>query len=192
VLADLLNRDTAGLRRAARLADSRNQIMSTDAQQSDNTLKIVLIVVGAIVLLIGLIIAACAGIAAFTVRTVSNAAGNAASNVMEGIGETLNAQAVVEDFMGDVRNGQGAAAYANTSASFRKKQSQEQFQAFLDQHPELKNAMPNNAQPLQPLSTQGTMKFRSTFVDGQGKFVTITLDLVKEGQQWKVDAFTVK
>lgn len=166
--------------------------MSTDAKQSDNTLKIVLIVVGAIVLLIGLMIAVCAGIAAFTVRTVSNAASNAASNMMEGIGDTINAQAVVEDFMGDVRSGQGAAAYASTSASFRKKQSQEEFQTFLEQHPELKNAAPGNVQPLQPIGTQTTMKFRSTFLDGQGKFVTITIDLVKEGQQWKVDAFNVK
>jgi hypothetical protein len=163
--------------------------MSTDApRQSDNTLKIVLIVVGAIVLIIALVVLACAGVVYFGVRTASNAASNAFASV----GEMINAQTAVESFMVDVRAGRGAAAYASTSTKFRARQSQEEFQAFLDQHPELKRASGNAMQPVQPMGKQTTMKFRMTLADNQGQFVVVTVDLVKEGEQWKVDAFDVK
>jgi hypothetical protein len=163
--------------------------MSTDApRQSDNTLKIVLIVVGAIVLLIALVVLACAGMVFFGVRTASNAASNAFASV----GEMINAQAALQSFMMDVQAGRGAAAYASTTAKFRAKQTQEEFEALLDQHPELKRANSANFQPLQPIGQQTTMKFRSLLSDNRGQMSTVTVDLVKEGQQWKVDAFDVK
>jgi flagellar basal body-associated protein FliL len=163
--------------------------MSTDApRQSDNTLKIVLIVVGAIVLLIALAILACAGLGYFAMRTASNAASNAFASV----GEMINAQTALQTFMMDVQAGRGAAAYVSTTANFRTKQTQDEFQALLDQHPELKRANSANFQPLQPMGQQTTMKFRSLVSDNRGQMSTVTVDLVKEGQQWKVDAFDVK
>jgi hypothetical protein len=163
--------------------------MSTDARQSDNTLKIVLIVVGAIVLVIALTVLACAGLGFFAFRTASNAASNAFASV----GEMINAQAALQSFMMDVQAGRGAAAYAATTASFRAKQTQDEFQALLDQHPELKNANGNSLQPVQPIGQQTAMKYRG-LISGKapGQIATLTIDLVKEGQQWKVDAFDVK
>jgi hypothetical protein len=91
-------------------------------------------------------------------------------------------------FLSELSQGNVDAAYKRTSKNFQSKQSLAQFKEFVDKNPEVKSGALQGAQPVGspnidtgPVTMNGTMG---------GKKVTLTV--VKEEGNWKIDDFTVQ
>ena len=101
----------------------------------------------------------------------------------------MAADAVVQTFLNQLAWGQVDVAYDATTPAFRAKQTLPQFKQFVERNPILtkftnvQQDPPNNAPGAQRLTLHYTLS-------GNG-ILTLTVQVVKEGEQWKVDSVSV-
>jgi hypothetical protein len=101
-------------------------------------------------------------------------------------------QASAEAFVNDLGAQRVDAAYARTSKAFQQTQSQDQFRAWVKRYPALTTFTSKSYSGLnlyqQPGGTQGIVKV--TLLGPQNS-LSLTLILVKQDEQWKVNNISV-
>ncbi|MCB1479781.1 MAG: DUF4864 domain-containing protein [Rhodobiaceae bacterium] len=90
----------------------------------------------------------------------------------------------VERHLAALRAGNLEAAYAETSIAFQQNTSIEQYAAFIDRYPVLKNIADYSFGERSIENGIGTLKGKLTTTDGG--VVPIEFKLVKENDQWKI------
>ncbi len=99
-------------------------------------------------------------------------------------------QAVAETFMADLAAGRVDSAYNSTTQGFRDRQTLQQLRDLVNQNPQLKSFI-RHSNSLAPGNISPTLiTFHGTINSPTG-VVSFTLHVVKEGEQWKVDRFTI-
>jgi ABC-type antimicrobial peptide transport system permease subunit len=154
-----------------------------DEPESSSSNKTILIVVSIIAGVILVIVASCFGLGYFFLKAISPAM----SSAMQMVNDLQQATATGQQFMADVAADRIDAAYEHTTKDFQKRQDLEAFRKFVAKHPGLKGNLPNFTN-MQPLQGRCTMAFTITGPNGA---VTGTLVVIKEGEEWKVDQFTI-
>lgn len=154
--------------------------MDTNGTQrsSDKTLYIVLGVVGG-VLLLGCV--GCMGLFGLGWYTARQA--------VEKAKQQLDVQRAAEIFLADLGSGNVTLAYQRTSTAFQGRQSLEQFRDFINQHPGLQNQLYSATNTVH--SGPDGVTVTATLTDSQGMVTHVTIELVQEAGQWKVDRFTI-
>jgi len=165
------------------------------SNQSDNSTKIVLLVVGGVTLCLLILVAGCGGIAYFTMIRVARVAENAAQVVAEQadkMADALQAEAAAQAFLMDVSTGQTDRAYGMTTQGYQTRRTLKDFTAYVDQHPGLKNQnFPQPAAPTPPaVNDRVTVRLSLNGGVGAANPANVaTIDMLRENGQWKVDEF---
>jgi hypothetical protein len=150
-----------------------------------NSTNVVLIIVGSVVGLLVLMVLACGGLTFVLLQRASQAM----QPQLQAEADRREADGVIQTFLNNLALGQIEAAYGSTTAAFRARQTLPQFKAFVDGNPLLtkftdaQKAPVNNAPGAQRLTVQYTLTGKGT--------LQLTFQLVKEGEDWKIDAVTV-
>jgi hypothetical protein len=146
---------------------------------SGKTLLIVFGIIGAIVLIL---VVGCGGIVYFVYRGVSGVV----ASVKSSIDDIQASQMAADNFMNDVAANRLDTAYKNTTKNFQAQQSLAQFKDFVQKNPGLKSYQQFSLQPINFTSTASSFQ-------GQvpGQINRFSLQVVKEGETWKVDRFTI-
>jgi hypothetical protein len=151
--------------------------------QSDETLKIVLIVIGAVVgagLLVALL---CGGFFFLTTYVFVKSAGR----VMDQVAESMEAINAAQAFAADLSTNQFQQAYDGTTRGYQDRHTLAQLQAYVDQHPILKQ--PGNlTQPQGAPWINDHYAVRLIYNNNQA--TSATFNVVKEDGRWKVNDFT--
>jgi hypothetical protein len=160
--------------------------MSSEYEEEKSSNKTVLIIVVAVasVLIVALVVCGGLGYMAF------QGAQKAIQSATQIMNDVNLAQATGERFLGDIASGHLEDAYAATSDGYQKEHNFEQFKQFIDKNAILKShtsrAMTNTN--FNPNQTQMTLQYS---LSDPGKTGSCSLTIVKEGEQWKIDRFTV-
>jgi hypothetical protein len=101
------------------------------------------------------------------------------------------AQLAAQDFFQRLGSGNVETAYNATSKGFQSRQSLAQFRAFVDRNPGLKSAQNPTFQVDANSMTETSSKFQVIIPTTSGATLNGTLRMIKEGDQWKVDDFTI-
>ncbi len=157
--------------------------MSEEASGRSST-NVVLIVIAVIVGVLLLVVLACAGLGFFAFRAANQVVGPAIQQAAE-----LNeANTVAETFLRQLAGGQIDAAYRSTTPDFQAAQTPKQLQNLVDQHPSLAQHT-----SIEFVSDQnagaGRISIHYTMVGKAGTEVTVKL--VKDNGQWKIDGLAV-
>lgn len=163
--------------------------MSTEQPASSSSGKVILVIalVGLVLLLI---LGACAGGVYFLVRGFTQAMSTMMQQVQEMQANAEQSQLVAQNFLDDVAAGRLKEAYEGTTQAYQKRQKFEEFQAFVDKNPPLKKSTVQlfaNA----PQSPGMTVFSYQATVNGPSGPLSCTLQVLKEGNQWKVERFTI-
>jgi uncharacterized protein YxeA len=155
-----------------------------DDDRKDSSTNTVLIVLGVVVGVLLLVILACGGLTFLFIRTASNAM----APMIQAAQDMQQAESTAQMFLNTLQAGQVDAAYKSTTDAFQAKQTQKQFQTFVDQNPLLTKYQTANMAVLnqngESLSVQYTLS-------GNG-VMNVTFHLVKDANgTWKVDAMTI-
>jgi hypothetical protein len=152
----------------------------------DNSTKVVLIVVGSVVGVLTLLLVACAGVA----FVYFHKAGNAFFPQVQAEGEMMLVDGAAQQFLNELGGGLIEQAYGSTTAGFRARQTLPQFKKFVERHPLLTkfNDAQHDQVNIPPGAQQLTLKYKLT---GDGGPLGVTVQLVKQGDDWKVDAVSV-
>ena len=158
--------------------------MSTEPRSNNKSTIVVVSIVAGIVLVVVL---ACGGLiylAAIGMRGFSQAMSSA---MQMGI-DVQTSMATAQSFLDDIAAGRLDEAFAETSEGYQAKVSREQFQELVDNHPTLKKAVAamtgNNF-------NNNTARLTFTMTNPEGANTTCAVQMVKEGDEWKVDRFTI-
>jgi hypothetical protein len=160
--------------------------MSTDpesSKSSNTTLIIVLVVAVVLVVLIGM----CGGLVYLGTRVISQIS-QVSSSAMQMMQDIGMAQTTADDFLADIKDGRLDGAYERTTESFRKGKSLEEFQKWIDHNPALRSYTSRAGSPT--TVTPGLVTLQTTLA-GENGTVQCTVRVVKEGEKWKVDQFTI-
>jgi hypothetical protein len=155
-------------------------------EKRDNTTQVVLIVMGSVLGVVLVTILVCGGLAFFAVVKASNAA----APQIQAAGERMAADAAVQVFLNELSVGQVEAAYESTTPAFRARQSLAQFKKFVDRNPMLTKFTTAEPAPLDnaPGAQQLTLHYT---LNGDKAPLNVTVQVVKDGEQWKVDSVGV-
>jgi hypothetical protein len=157
--------------------------MSHD-RASDSGTNTVLIVLGVVAAVILLIVLACGALSFLAFRGVSGVM----ATVKQFAEDMQQADVAAAGFLNDLAANHADQAYERTSKAFQQRQTLQEFQAYVDKNPPLKNGAGNGVQGMaQTVPGRYTLTYR---LDNTGAN-TCTLQLVKEDDQWRVDMVTV-
>jgi hypothetical protein len=106
------------------------------------------------------------------------------------IGGPVKAQLAAQEFVQELGSMGPEAAYKRTSKGFQSRQSPAQFRAFVDRNPGLKSAQMPTFQVDPNTMSDTSSKFHATIPTASGTIFG-TIKMVKEGDEWKVDEFTI-
>jgi hypothetical protein len=154
-------------------------------EKRDNSSKVTVIVLLS-VLGVGFVsVLACAGLAYVFIHKAGQALGPA----FQQAAEQQEANMVVQMFLNQLVLGQVEEAYRSTSNGFRARQTLAQFKKFVQDNPLLSNY--DGAQPAPvnhpPGAAQMSVQYTLT---GKG-VLNLTFQIIKEGDEWRIDALTV-
>ena len=161
--------------------------MSTD-ERSDSSTNTVLVVIGVVVGVLLLVVLACGALGLFAFR----AASVTVAPMVQAAQEMEDGASAAEEFLQALSEGKVDVAYKSTTPAFQANQTPEQFKAFLDKNPLLtdKFAARNQNAP-NAAAAAGRMTIPYTLSrDGFG-LMDLTIHLVDDEGEWKVDALTV-
>jgi len=164
-------------------------------RQDNSALWIILAVVGGGLFVLMLL---CGGIAYLwlsILRTGEEMVREAPQHFFKAVGEVrraaddnLRSAQTAGAFLNDCLAGRLNAAYAATSAGFRKTMTAEQLKALLEEHPVRKGPAPVTVvgDPL-----LGPHQYRHTAAGPVGEQVIFSISMIREGDTWKVDQFAL-
>jgi hypothetical protein len=153
----------------------------------DNS-RVVLIVLGSVVGALFLMVLVCGGMAFVFVTKASQAIGPQ----LQAQADLIAADMAVQGFLNQLATGQTDVAYDSTTPAFRAKQTLPQFKTFVEGNPLLTKfitaqqaPMMNNPPGLQQMTLHYTL-------NGDGRApLNVTIQVVKEGEQWTIDSVSV-
>jgi hypothetical protein len=160
-------------------------------RQTDNSTRVVVIVVASVFgggLLVAL---ACGGVFYFTTYTLFRTAEKSVNRFGERVEQMtahVEAESVAQTFLTEVAGNQLDRAYAQTTHAYQGRLTAAEFRAEVEKHPSLKKH--RVAQLAVP--TPAAVNDRVTvhlMLDGD-RANLITLDMLKEDGRWKVDDFS--
>jgi hypothetical protein len=153
----------------------------------DNSTKVVLIVVGSVVGVLVLGLLACGGLTFYFV----NRAGQVMVPQLQAQAEMAMADTAVQTFLNNLALGQVDVAYGSTTPAFQAKQTPQQFKKFVEGNPLLTKFV--NRQQAPPKNAPGAqqMTLHYTLNGDGGAALTLTFQVVKDGEQWKIDSVSV-
>jgi hypothetical protein len=165
-----------------------------EPRSSSNKSTLVVLGIGALIL--GVCLVVCGGLVYFAAKAFQDGVASFNTSMQQAMQQAQQmqqdvqlAQSAADAFMQDIADGKHDAAYARTTKDFQLRQTRIEFRAFVDQNPALKNYQddsldgPNFTAPLSA-TIEGTLP-------GPNGEIAFTLMLIKEGQAWKVDRFTI-
>jgi hypothetical protein len=154
------------------------------ASETDNTTRIVLIVVGSVVG-VGLLVALlCGGFFFLTTYVFVKSAGR----VVDQVTDSLEAITAAQTFAADLSANQFQQAYDSTTRGYRDRHTLEQMRAYFDLHPTMKQ--PGNfTQPQGAPWIKDHYAVRLIYNNNQA--TSATFNVIKEDGRWKVDDFTM-
>ena len=161
--------------------------MSTD-ERSDSSTNTVLVVIGVVVGVLLLVVLACGALGFLAFR----AAGTVVAPMVQAAQEMEDGASAAEEFLQALSEGKVDVAYKSTTPAFQAHQTPEQFKAFLDKNPLLTDkfaARVPNAVNQAPGAGRMTVPYTLSR-DGFG-LMDLTIHLVDDDGEWKVDALTV-
>ncbi|HXG08494.1 MAG TPA: hypothetical protein VNK04_01775, partial [Gemmataceae bacterium] len=97
-------------------------------------------------------------------------------------------QVTAQTFLNDLTVGRIEAAYARTTEGFQARQTLDEFRALLAKNRAFQKQATVMVHPI--TMTPGTASFTATISAPDGA-ATCTVDVIKEGEQWKVDRFII-
>jgi hypothetical protein len=152
----------------------------------DNSTKVVLIVVGSVVGVLFVLLLVCGGVVFYFMNRVGQAFGPQ----LQAQGELMMADGAAQQFLNELGGGLIDQAYGSTTAGFRDKQTLPQFKKFVERNPLLTKFITAEHDPVNnaPGARQLTLKYTLT---GDGGPLGVTVQVVKEGEDWKVDSVSV-
>jgi hypothetical protein len=154
--------------------------------QHDNSGMTVLVIVGSIVGSLLVLILACGGLTAWMIYRASEDM----APQLQAQGEWMGASGAAQTFLNQLAAGQINDAYNGTTAAFRNRQTLAQFQAFLQRNPLLTRGADIQEDPVNnpPGARQMTLHYTLTTADN--KITKVTVQVVLENGEWKVDSVT--
>jgi hypothetical protein len=155
--------------------------LERDVGSSNKTLWIVLGIVGGVVVV-------CGGFIALSVVAVVMVT---RSGTFHNTVEEIDAEEAAEEFLAEIDASGADAAYDLTSRGFQSRQSRTQFRSFVDRHPGLKGHQSVETDSNLFSSAPNRITVRGTIVTSTGSRLRVTLQMVKENEEWKVDDFTI-
>src|SRR5262245_7471665 len=158
--------------------------MSTDGSGGGSATKIVLIIVGVVGGVLVLCVLGCIGIFYLGMRTVKDLGEKA----MERIELEQAARVVAEAFLMDLCDGKVDAAYTQTTAAFKTRLTLQELKDLVEKNPTFKKR--SNSWVFAQNPTPDLVVFQGTINSPQGS-VNCTIHVVKEGNVWKVDRFSI-
>ncbi len=155
--------------------DSESEYGSSAGRSSKKTLIIVLSIVGGFVLLCG---ASCIGLGIWGYNK---------------FGDVAQASISAEVFSTQLASGQVKEAYALTSKKFQEKQTLEDFKTIVQRYPGLTTPGQHAISSYNVAQTPDgpEANIQESISSSKGSHV-VSLTLVKEDGQWKVDSMTVR
>ncbi|HKI38780.1 MAG TPA: hypothetical protein VKA46_43425 [Gemmataceae bacterium] len=157
--------------------------------QGDDSTKVVLIVVGSVVGVCFLLALACGGIFFLTTYVFVKTAEKTIDKFSEEVEKSrhgLEASSAAEAFLMDLSINQLPRAYQNTTRDYQGRHTQENFRAYVDEHPLLKKNG-NFRQVQMPIPPVVDDRVTVRFTLNGNQATTVTLDMLKENGRWKVD-----
>jgi hypothetical protein len=151
-----------------------------EKKSGGNTALIIVLVIGGVFLVVALV---CGGLAYYGLRSFSQVMQTA----MAQVGEMTAAMAEPELFFQDIAAGNLDAAYGRTSKAYQGRTKLEDFKKFVETN-KLKNATSRFASNQNYTPQRTTAHYTVTAADGTS--VSLTIQVIKEGEQWRVDSLT--
>jgi hypothetical protein len=143
-----------------------------------------ILILGIIAGVLFVCILVCGGVVYLIYQGVSSAA----SSVKTAIEEMQGSQQAAESFMRDIAGNRVDAAYNSTTKDFQTRQTLAQFRDLVNKNPALKNFQP----PLMSNNfTPASATFQGNVAGQNGMWTSFTVTVIKDGQTWKVDRFTI-
>jgi flagellar basal body-associated protein FliL len=158
--------------------------MSSADDTGSSTLKVILIILGIVAAVILLIVLACGGLFYLGMRQAKQAV----SGLQQQFADMQTAQIAAEDFLSDLAAGRIDEAYAQTTQDFRKGQTAQQVRDLVAKNSAVKSSTNRMVSPQN--ITPNQMRFQVIFQGPTGQ-TTGSLHVIKEGDKWKVDRFTI-
>jgi hypothetical protein len=163
-------------------------------RRSSNKSTLVVLGIGAVVL--GVCLLVCGGFAYMAAIAIRDGMTGFSTTMQQAVQQAQQmqqdlqiTQTTADGFMQDVAGGRLDAAYARTTKDFQAGQTLAEFRAFVNQNPALKNYKPDSMD--KPTFTAPLSATLEGTVRGPNGEVAFTLGLMKDGQVWKVDRFTI-
>jgi hypothetical protein len=161
-----------------------------------NTVKIVLIIVGGIVLVVAI---ACGGlvyVGSIFVARMSRTVEEVAASFKEEFGHILRSNEAATRFMEDVDAGELDAAYGRTTEEFKKRHDRKAFEETVRKNGLVGAQTPPGEVPGQPVGAQVAGKRENRFIfrrrTADGRTVSLTVDVEAAGEdEWRVKDWRV-
>jgi hypothetical protein len=174
----------------ARYSDYDDDEYYRKRPRSSNSSLILILGIGAAVLCLCLVV--CGGLFYLGMQAFKDGMANAQSAMAQAqldMQEHGACDAAADTFMRDVAAGRLKEAYAATTKNFQTRQPLAQFRTFVGQNPALKNYQPDSLEDTDFTPTMAA--YEGSVTAKNGKEVTFTLQLAKDGTTWKIDGFTI-
>jgi hypothetical protein len=139
--------------------------------------------------ILGVCLVVCAGLFYLGMKAFSDAVSSSMTMAAGMQAEEDAAEAVANKFLNDVADGRIESAYASTTKAFQDGQPLPLFRNFVDRNPALKNYDPESL--LQTSYTPVLATFEGNATSADGVEISFTIQVVKDGDAWKVDRFTI-
>jgi hypothetical protein len=150
--------------------------------------------IGAVVL--GVCLVACGGLAYLAATIFQNTMAGFSTSMQQAMQQAQQmqqdvglVQSTADSFMQDIAAGRLDSAYGRTTKDYQSRQTLAALRAFVSQNPALKNYEAGSlGEPNFTNFVSATIEGTFAGVNGE---VAFTLVLIKDGQVWKVDRFTI-
>jgi hypothetical protein len=154
-------------------------------QRSSNKSTLLILGIGAAVL--GVCLLVCGGLFYLGMKAFSDAMSSGMANNLPL--DMDDSEEVADQFMSDIADSRADLAYARTTTEFQQRQPFPQFRAFVGKNPALKNYESDSLRQTNLDPTKAT--YVGEVTGPNGARVSFTIQVVKDGEEWKVNRFSI-